>query len=360
MQKAATDLGLQVTAVASVPSVKTHPIRAPRIALLHTWVSTQTEGWWRQAFDLARLPYTYISTQQVARDENLNARFDVIVFPPVGRSTDTIVNGMPTMWGNPLPWKKTPETPNLGSEDQTDDMRPGLTWVGVAHLQDFVRKGGLLITVMDTAELAVSSGLTPGVSTTERQRMRIVGSVVRSKMVDATSPIAYGYTGNLAIWCDNGPILNVSNVLGGRVGRRLGGDERTRPTGRGTPDDPDVPQGRAGVDAPEEPRVEPWQAAPLTDEQLRNGINVIPPAARPRVVLRYADTRDLLVSGLVENGNEIAQHAAVIDAPYDKGHVVVFSNNPIWRGETEGSYFLVFNAILNFDHLGAGRKLDAK
>ena len=87
---------------------------------------------------------------------------------------------------------------------------------------------------------------------------------------------------------------------------------------------------------------------------------MIPPALRPRVVLRYADTRDLLVSGLVENGGEIAQHPAVVDVPLDKGHVVVYSNNPIWRGETEGSYFLVFNALLNFDQLNAGRKLDAK
>jgi hypothetical protein len=44
----------------------------------------------------------------------------------------------------------------------------------------------------------------------------------------------------------------------------------------------------------------------------------------------------------------------------EKGHVVLFSNNPIWRGETLGSYFLVFNAILNFDQLGAGRALAAE
>ena len=72
------------------------------------------------------------------------------------------------------------------------------------------------------------------------------------------------------------------------------------------------------------------------------------------------DNRELLVSGLVENGTEIAQHPAVVDVPLDKGHVITFSNNPIWRGETQGSYFLVFNAIMNFDSLGAGRKLDEK
>jgi hypothetical protein len=359
VQKAAADLGLEVVAAASAPSVKMHPVRAARVALLHTWLSTQDEGWWRHAFDDAHVPYTYLNTQDVAKDDNLNAQFDVIVFPPVGRNPQNIVNGMP-MNGNALPWKKTAATPNLGAQDETEDMRPGLGWIGVAHLQDFVRKGGLLLTVMDTADLAVSSGLTPGVTTARAQKLKIVGSVVRSKMVDATSPIAYGYTDDLAIWCDNGPIFNISNLFNGSGGRRLGEEMGERPTGRGTLADPDEPQGRRAVEIPPEPKPEAWQAMPVTDEQLRNGINVIPPASRPRVVLRYADNKELLVSGLAEGGSEIAQHAAVIDVPVDKGHVVVFSNNPIWRGETEGSYFLVFNAILNFDQLNAGRKLDIR
>ena len=111
---------------------------------------------------------------------------------------------------------------------------------------------------------------------------------------------------------------------------------------------------------PEEPRVEPWQAAAIREEQLRNGVNVIPPAQRPRVVFRYGDARDLLVSGLLDAGTEIAQRPMVVDVPVEKGHVVLFSNNPIWRGETQGSYFMVLNAILNHDSLDAGRKLDAR
>jgi hypothetical protein len=359
VQQAASALGLQAFAVASAPSVKTHPVGVPRIAVLHTWLSTQTEGWWRHVFDDAQVPYTYINTQDVAKSDDLRARFDVIVFAPVGRGFDAIVNGMP-MWGNALPWRKTPETPNLGSEDETDDMRPGLGWMGVAHLQEFVRRGGLLIGSMDTAEFAVAGNFTPGVSITRPQSLKIVGSVVRSKMVDPTSPLAYGYTDNLALWCSNGPIFSITSVVGARAVRRLGSEPGARPTGRGTADDPDAPQGRPGVEPPDEPTVEPWQATPVTDEQLRNGVNVIPPAARPRVVLRYADNRDLLVSGLVEGGTEIAQRPAVIDAPFGQGHVVLFSNNPVWRGETQGSYFLVFNAILNFDQLNAGRTLDPK
>jgi hypothetical protein len=49
-----------------------------------------------------------------------------------------------------------------------------------------------------------------------------------------------------------------------------------------------------------------------------------------------------------------------VDVPVGQGHVVLFANNPIYRGETVGSYFMVFNTILNFDNLNAGRKLDEK
>jgi hypothetical protein len=167
----------------------------------------------------------------------------------------------------------------------------------------------------------------------------------------------YGYNDNLAIFCANGPIFNLSNFSGGRGGRRAGGEGGDRLTGRGTAEDIDTVQNRPPDVIPEDVRSEIWEAAPPTAEQLRNSINLIPPAARPRAVLRYADARDLLVSGLLEAGNEIAQHAAIIDVPFEQGHIVLFSNNPFWRAETQGSYFLVFNTILNFDNLNAGRKL---
>jgi hypothetical protein len=360
LASATAELGLQAYAVQTAPSVKTHSIKAPRIALMHTWLSTQDEGWWRLEFDRLKVPFAYISTQDAAKDANLNAKYDVIIFAPVGRGgPQQIISGMP-MFGNPLPWKKTDLTPNLGGIDETDDMRPGLGWAGVENLQNFVRRGGLYITANDTANFAVSLGFGQGVSIQAPQRLRVTGSVLRSKVVDGASPILYGYNDNFSIFCANGPIFNLSSIVGGRGGRRGGGEGGDRMTGRGTPDDLDTVQNRPPDSIPEEVRSEIWEAAPLTDEQLRNGIGVIPPAARPRVVLRYADARDLLVSGLLESGGEIAQHAAVIDVPYERGHVVLFSNNPFWRAETQGSYFLVFNAILNFDNLNAGRKLAEK
>src|SRR5882762_5068008 len=363
LDHAANDLGLQVVALGTVPSVKTHPVRAARVAFVHTWLSTQTEGWWRLALDDLKIPYDYISTQTIAKIDDLNAKYDVILFPPVGYfpGPTAIINGMTTAWGNPLPWKNTPETPNLvGKNDSTDDMRPGLGWDGLAKLQTFVQKGGVLLTATDTSRFATEIGLVAGVSTHASEHMKIVGSVVGTRLVDSGSPLAYGYDEKVAAYCDNGPIFSLSSIAGARGRRRLGNESHTRATGRGTADDPDFTVGRPATEAPEELTSEIWEAPPVTDEQRRNGFRVIPQANRARVIFRYADKKDLLISGLVEGGDEIAQHPAVVDVPAGKGHVVLFSINPVYRGETRGTYSMVLNTILNFDSLDAGRKLAEK
>jgi hypothetical protein len=358
MEKAVSELGLTAYALPYAPAVKSHAARAARVAIMHTWTSTQTEGWWRQAFDFNGIPFDYISTQDVAKSPNLRAKYDVILFPPTSGSPQTIVNGLP-MWRNPMPWKNTPLTPNIGKIDETDDIRPGLTFQGVQNLSSFVNAGGVLVTVENTADFAIAMGLATGVSMTTAARLHVVGSLLRTKIVDDASPLTYGIPDSLAVYSDGGQAFRITSVLGSR-----GADSSTaRPTGRGTADDLDVPQGRPLLDprneAPKKKPVQPWQAAAVTEEQERNPLNIIPPELRPRVVLRFADQRNLLVSGLLD-GNDVAQRPVVVDVPSGKGHVILMGNNALWRGYTLGSYFLVFNAMLNFDSLDTGRKLDTK
>jgi hypothetical protein len=50
----------------------------------------------------------------------------------------------------------------------------------------------------------------------------------------------------------------------------------------------------------------------------------------------------------------------VVDVPVGRGHVVLFAINPMWRQETQGSFMLVLNAALHFDHLNAGWKPPAE
>ena len=55
--KAAPELGLKVDGAVR-PSPRSRPIRAraARIALMHTWINTQDEGWWRLALDQLAVP----------------------------------------------------------------------------------------------------------------------------------------------------------------------------------------------------------------------------------------------------------------------------------------------------------------
>jgi hypothetical protein len=68
------------------------------------------------------------------------------------------------------------------------------------------------------------------------------------------------------------------------------------------------------------------------------------------------DPNDILLSGELTGGEYIAGHPVVIDESVGRGHAVLFGCRPFWRFETQGNFFLVFNAMLNWDHLDAGAK----
>ncbi len=93
-----------------------------------------------------------------------------------------------------------------------------------------------------------------------------------------------------------------------------------------------------------------------TPEQ-RESAFYVPAQLRPRVVLRFAsDEKNLLISGMLAGGNELANRPAVVDVPVGRGHVVMFATNPMWRHQTQGEFFLLFNAALNYDNLSVGRQ----
>ena len=344
-------LSLDASRLAAAPAVATHAAAAPRIAFMHTWLATQTEGWWRYAFDTAGVPFDYISTQTAAKEEDLRAKYDVIVFAPVGRaSSQDILNGTP-QWGNAMPWQRSELTPNLGAIDSTADIRPGLGLDGLAHLRKFVEGGGLLITCEDTAQFAIDNGLAAGVSVAAAADVRVVGSVLNTAFVAKDNPVAYGYGVNVPVMSASGLAFNVSNTVNRASGRILMDPYAERPTGRGTVEDGDEVQGRKAVAAEPLVKQQPWEPKVLNEEQMRNNPRVIPAQYRPDVILRFSDAKTLLRSGLLDKASSIAEHAIVVDAHLGQGNVLLFGNNPIYRGETLGTYGLVFNAILNYQHL---------
>jgi len=359
LKKEVEDLGLTATGVDKLPEVKQHAVGTARVALVHTWINTQNEGWYRIELDRLGIPYDYVSDQTIGKMTNLRDKWDVIIFGPVGASAQQIVRGTAKYndTEGPIPWKKSDVTPNFGgSPDQTDDIRGGLGLQGVAALQQFIEAGGLFITIGGNASLPIDFGITTGVSIQDARTLQARGSVYNTVFADRKSPIAYGYDDKLAVYFNQAPLFQVAQVGGFGGGGGGGGGQQGaptgRPSGRGGLDDPDIVQGRP---VPDQSPSTPGPDGLTAEQRWALGANVPPLETRPRIVLRFASEKELLVSGMLAGGSELAGKPAVIDVPVGKGHVVMFANNPMWRHETHGSFSLLFNAILNYDNLGVGR-----
>ncbi len=378
LESAAAALGVAVTAAASVPQVAMHELAVPRIAIVHTWTNTQNDGWFRVAFDRNEIPYDYISDQKLKDMADLRSKYDVILFSPVGGTAQRIVNGNAGRGGEPIPFKKSALTPNLGdAPDQTDDTRGAMELQGLFNVAKFIDNGGLFITITGNASIPIDYGLVEGVTIQQAPDLQARGSILESVIADKLSPIAYGYGDRLAVYFNQGPVLSVAaggfggrgggGGGGGRGGRGGGGrggaadnEGRARPTGRGGPTEQDTPQGRPlNMASPARGQATAGEDSQLGDVTgggggFGRGGAAVPPEMRPRVVVRFAPEDQLFVSGMLAGGRELAGTPTVVDVPRGKGHVLMFANNPMWRSETQGSYFLIFNAALNYDHLSAG------
>jgi hypothetical protein len=302
LESVAQELGLQVRGARRRPDVATHVVEVPRVALVHTWVSTPQDcGWWQFAFDRIGIPYTYLSEQDFATADL--SSFDVIVMPRSRASPQTLVAGT-TDAGEPIPWQRSADYPSIGIIDETDDVRRGMGYDGLKNLKEFIDRGGVFITEGSTARFPIEMAITRRVSVEETDTLQARGTILKAVVEDAASPIVYGYTDSLAVYFNQAPVFEVSSDL-------------------------------------RSPSMPDW----LKDETWEKEV--------PRVVLSFAK-KDVLMSGMLRGESEIAGTPAVIDAPVGEGHVVLFALCPFWRWETHGSHALVFNTILHWDDLRAG------
>ena len=388
------DLGLSAWAIATAPTVKTHDLDIPRIGYVHSWARTQDEGWVRAALDTYGVPYTYFGDVKL-REGNLRSKYDVIIFPHVGGTAQSQVNGIPKTGDAPLPYKKSAEYPSLGVNDQADDIRGGMGLEGLIELAKFVQQGGTLITEGSSSTILPEYNVTTGVTVENPAGLFVRGSILRGVFADRKSPLAYGFEGTqLPVYFNQDPVLTVTSGLAGGFGGGRGGfggaAESTIP-GVGMNVTPMATAAQAQKLSPYEPEggqpaenlsqrpsagdVSAVQQAvgggrPSTSSGRpepvegrggqgggRGGFGAAGAAGEaPRVVLQFpANSADMLLSGTLAGGQALANRAQLVDIPLGQGHVVSFAIRPFWRWQTQGTYFLAFNAILNWNDLDAGR-----
>jgi hypothetical protein len=348
LEESIRELGLSAWATNEIPEVRTHDLDVPRIGYIHSWRNTQNEGWVRGTLDRYGIPYAYFDEKSV-RSGDLRDRYDVIIYPHVGGDAQAHLAGVVAEGDLPLPYRRTEATPNLGGIDESDDIRGGMGIEGLAALADFVRAGGTLLVEGSTSSIFPAFGLTPGVTLESPQELVAPGSIHRGVIVDPMSPIAYGYDGaQLPVFFRNDVVLRV----GGRgAGPGVTGPWQTTTPMANTPDLSPVqlsPGGTPNRDA------DPAALFATMAERFQDR-----DADEPRVVLAFPDDPALmLLSGTLGGGDALAGRAQVVDAPLGDGHVVMFTIRPFWRWQTQGTFFLGFNTILNWNDLGAGRPVE--
>lgn len=306
LAKAAADLGLHVDATDAVPPVPRHALDLPRLAVLQTWSDTQSAGWVRMIFDQQAIPYTLIMDEDV-RKGGLRQRFDVVLFPNTWDSLKGIVGGIDPKF-SPLAYTKAPQFSTQGTPTASADITGGLTWRGVGHVEEFVRQGGVLITLGGASALALDGGLARDVRRARVKEVFTPGSELRVRFPRPEHPIAYGYPETTSVFRENRPVYDVRRPRRGQVVMQWG----TKP--RSDDDEAEAKPADSGADKKEK------------DEPL-------------------------VVSGGIKGASELAGKPAVLDIPTGKGRIVAFDFDPIHRYQTASDFRLVWNLILNWNDL---------
>jgi hypothetical protein len=253
-------------------------------------------------------------------------------------------------------------------------------------LYEFVQAGGTLITEGGTAGIFPTYNLTPGLRPVAAPGLVNRGTILRGIINDMTSPIVYGFNVNqLPVYFSGGTLLDAgtpqaatSNPIskidavrpgsssalsgvaagGGGFGGGGGGTYmNTRPMATWVEHsqwDPTFMWPTAANSAP---------AFDAGFGGRGGGGGIQAPASRtladmkPRVIMQWpASSRDMLLSGVLEGQANLSNRPNIVDSQLGKGHIVMFSIRPFWRWQTQGTFIMGFNALMNWNDLSADGK----
>ena len=311
LEAAAAELDLDVNAVAAAPAVPHHPLDLPRLGLLQTWSDTESAGWARMILDDEKVPYTLVMDEDV-RKGALRERFDVLLYPNTYDDLKGIVQGIDPRF-SPLAFTRTAEYPSHGTPTTSPDITGGLTWAGVGHVEQFVRAGGLLVTLGGASTLPLDGGIARDVERAQVKDVSNPGSTLRATFRRPDHPLAFGYPKTIEALREDRPFYRVRRADRGRIVLQWGASADDA-----ADDDDKKDEDKDEAAAKDEPKKDP-----------------------------------LLVSGGIKGASEVEGKPAILDVPVGRGHVLAFDFDPIHRYMTLSDFRLVWNAVLNWNDLPA-------
>ncbi|MCP4712617.1 MAG: hypothetical protein GY869_28665 [Planctomycetes bacterium] len=290
---------LDVVTVSQRPAVEQRLLTRPKIGIYHSWLNTQDSGWLRFAIEQYGIDYTLIN-DDVLRAGNLNSKFDMLIIPELGRGSEIsrFIHSVDDKF-SPLAYTKTDEFPNHGKVDSTDDMTRGMGFIGLNNLESFVLEGGLLVTLGGGSGPIVELGMVPGITRVNPATLNVVnpGSFVRTKILQPTSPITFGYQETTHVFTRLGPIFDVRFKDRNMIVMQYGTSE----------------------------------AKDFPDEHARD--------------------EDICLSGLVQEAEQLIQSPAILNVSREKGRIIIFNFNPAHRYLNHHDFGFLFNTIMHWNAL---------
>ena len=187
----------------------------------------------------------------------------------------------------------------LSRDRYPSNVAGGLGDAGVATLKKFIEDGGTVITLNEASQFAIDK----------------LGVAVRNLLEGVSAKDFYGPGSILKIKLDaNSPITRNAPALEGTGDESIAWYETQSETRDG---------GRGEVSLAFEP----------TDD-------------RARVVARFADAKEVLLSGWLLGAEKIAGKGAIVEVKQGKGRVVMFAFRPQYRGQSVATFPFLFNAIV--------------
>jgi hypothetical protein len=318
---------LEFVSADALPPVAHHSAKVPRLGLWVPWADTDSIGWVRYTLDQRKIPYVYVRDEDI-RAGNLQKKFDVLLYGHVDLELAEQIQGIPKAWG-PMPYKKTPQTPSHGTPAESDDITGGIGWQGLAQIQQFIERGGLMVTLGNASMLAIEGGIVRGVrrdsggvprssqgggaaaaAASQEAVTRTPGAHVRVSFVRPEHPIAYGYSPRTYVFRQNFALYSIP--------RR-------------------------------------WLRMAYCTTCLDG------PFDPTGVVLQWGD-RDgapFVVSGQAWGEDNLIGRPAIFDMPVGRGHVVAFNFNPLYRDSNRGDQRMLWNVLINWQAILAGAETRA-
>jgi murein tripeptide amidase MpaA len=166
-----------------------------------------------------------------------------------------------------------------------EEYTGGLGVEGVKALREFVEQGGTLVCLNRASDFAIEQFALPVrniVADLKRTEFYVPGSILRIQL-DTSQSIATGRSKESIAWVENSPVFEI-------------------------------------------------KSDPLAQ-------------ARVRIIARYPQTADPLLSGWLLGGERLKGKAALVEVGLGRGRIYLFGFRPQYRGQSLATYPLFFNAI---------------